>query len=840
MPIFTKIYFLVILFVGLLPQQSSNIGGLKFHGSERAIDQRTSYDVLGAHQVEFPDRFNIDLSLSLSPATEIGYILRIKNRDNGRIFNLFYDGQGGDLVFKFNEEGKSTLIVANMDRDQLLNRQWFDMKISFDLVGDSITLSIDGEDFSAENQNLADIYHPKILFGKSDHIIDVPSFAIKDLSIAGRESYHFPLLENEGNIVHDMKGTPYGQVTNPDWLKNYAYQWKHQTTFKSASVAGANYNPQKKEIYYYNEDSLWLYNVRNGSTEIRVLEQKSPVELILGTNFVDTTRNRLYTYEVYYDTPYEGPTVASLDLATYQWNVESSEQLPTQLHHHGSYIDHSSSQYTIFGGFGNMKYSKSFFAFDLNQKKWNQTDGFAGDVISPRYFSSLGYQPESNRIYILGGMGNESGEQSVGRKYYYDLHQVDLNTNQVTKLWEIPWEDDNMVPVRGMVVLNDSSFYTLLYPEHFSQSSLRLYRFSIKDGSYEILGDSIPIRSDKITTNANLYFDKGLNNLYAVVQEFEDDISSDLKVYSLAFPAITKAELSSFPEKQTGKAPLLAILAGAVAIGLGFFLYKKLKPQPANTPTEPEEVGGYIPVQKSEHSIRPNSIQLFGNFTVRDSKGRDITYMFSTQLKQVFCLILQGSITEDGISSQHLSNLLWPDKPAEKVKNSRGVTINNLRKTLNELEGVELIHEKGHYKLILHQGAYCDYTKCLEIIAAHEMDAHRDEFAEIVSRGKFLYLADDPLFDQFKEEAETKLEPVLVLEVEKSFASESYPITISLAEALFNIDPLSETALIHQIKAMLKLKMIEESKIAYRTFAIEYKRATGREFHRTYSGISNQ
>ena len=840
MPILAKIHALIILFLGINLSQSSFNGGLKFRGSEQAINQRTSYDVFGNHQIEFIDHFALEFELSLHPATEIGYILRIKNRENGRIFNLFYDGQGDNLVFKFNEEGQSNLIVASMSRAQLLEKQWFGMKISFDLVGDSISLSIDGQTFSTDGMTLTDSYIPVVLFGKSDHIIDVPSFSIKNLAVSGKETYNFPLLENEGNTVHDIHGTPYGKVTNPDWLKNYAYHWKHQATFHSTGIAGANYNPQTKEIYYYNKDSLWLYNIRNGLTQIRVLEQKSPVELILGTNFVDTTRNRLYTYEVYYDTPYEGPTVASLDLATYQWNVESREQLPTQLHHHGSYIDHSNSQYTIFGGFGNMKYSKNFFAFDLNEKTWNQIGGFSGDVISPRYFSSVGYQPERNTLYILGGMGNESGEQSVGRKYYYDLHQVDLHTKQVTKLWEIPWEDDNMVPVRGMVLLNDSSFYTLLYPEHFSESSLTLYRFSIKDGSYEILGDSIPIRSDKITTNANLYFDKGLNNLYAVVQEFEDDISSDLKVYSLAFPAITKAELSNFPEKQSSKVPLMALLVGAGVLGLGFFLYKKLKPQPANTPTEPEEVSGYIPVQKAEHSVRPNSIQLFGNFTVRDSKARDITYMFSTQLKQVFCLILQGSITEDGISSQHLSNLLWPDKPAEKVKNSRGVTINNLRKTLSELESVELIHEKGHYKLILHDGAYCDYTECLEIIAAHEMDTHRDEFAQIISRGKFLYLADDPLFDQFKEEAETKLEPVLVLEVEKSFASESYPITISLAEALFNIDPLSETALVHQIKAMLKLKMIEESKIAYRTFAIEYKRATGRDFHRTYSSISNQ
>ncbi len=89
-----------------------------------------------------------------------------------------------------------------------------------------------------------------------------------------------------------------------------------------------------------------------------------------------------------------------------------------------------------------------------------------------------------------------------------------------------------------------------MLPEHFTESLLKLYRFSLKDGSYEILGDSIPIFSDKITTNANLHYDSTLNSLSAVVQEFDDDISSDLKVYSLSFPPLTAKELASYSREK--------------------------------------------------------------------------------------------------------------------------------------------------------------------------------------------------------------------------------------------------------------------------------------------------
>ncbi len=834
----------VFLIFGLMPLQALSQGGLKFHGSEQPIDKRTSYNVFGDKTAAFSAYFDIEFSLSLYPASEFGYILRVKNKESNRIYNLFYDGQGDKLTFKFNEEGKSNLIVANMDRAELLDMHWFKMKISFDLKSDSIKFTINNQTFGAGNEKLPDTYSPIILFGRSDHIIDVPSFAIKNLSIGNREKHSFALNESQGNIVHDISGKTFGAVSNPEWLVNDAYHWRHKASFKSQSIAGANYNPERKEIYYFNSDSLRIYNVRSGHTNIKVFQEKCPVKLILGTNFIDTKHNRLYSYEAYYAPPnenYDGPTAASLNLDTYQWTAENSEQLPSPLHHHGSYFNPSGAQFILFGGFGRMRYSKDFFSFDLNKKEWDTIEGFTGDFLSPRYFSSVGYLKKTNSVYVFGGMGNESGEQTVGRKYNYDLYKIDLDTKHISKLWEIKWERDNVVPVRGMVLLDDSSFYTLCYPEHFSESLLKLYRFSLKDGTYEILGDSIPIRSDKITTNANLYYDSTLNNLYAVVQEFDDDISSDVKVYSLSFPPLTVQELASYSREKSNHTLAVVILSSLFAIGIGFLLYKKLQDKrlkSQNIDVEGDTRNVYIENNKTETTTRSNSIYLFGDFTVRDRKNRDITYMFSAQLKQIFCLILQYSTTEDGIASQRLSNVLWPDKPTDKAKNSRGVTINHLRKVLTELDGIELIYDKGHFKIEHTEQFYCDYARCLQLISANEIEGHRDELIEILSRGKFLYLSDHPSFDAFKEEMEKKLEPVLLLEMEKSFAADIYQTTIALAEAIFNIDPLNDAALTFQIKAMQKLKMNDEARIRYQAFVIEYRKAMGKDYPHPYKGLS--
>src|SRR5690606_38911639 len=151
----------------------------------------------------------------------------------------------------------------------------------------------------------------------------------------------------------------------------------------------------------------------------------------------------------------------------------------------------------------------------------------------PRYFLSAGQAANNRAAYIFGGMGNESGEHIVGRKYLYDFYQVDLDSKKITKKWDLVWKDKHIVPARGVVFPDSNHFYALCYPEYLTKSNIQLYRFSVQNGNFEVLGDSVPIYSDKISTHAQLYYDQQLGRLLTLVQESKDDIQSTLKVYSL-------------------------------------------------------------------------------------------------------------------------------------------------------------------------------------------------------------------------------------------------------------------------------------------------------------------
>lgn len=237
------------------------------------------------------------------------------------------------------------------------------------------------------------------------------------------------------------------------------------------------------------------------------------MKLFLAGSFFDSGSERLYAYEVYTENGDSEPMIASLDLHTLGWRVESYSRLSMQLHHHCSYYDAVRKRYTIFGGFGNMYYSNKFYMFNAEEGRWNTQGSLSGDFLCPRYFSSAGYLDSNHSVYIFGGMGNESGDQVIGRCYFHDFYKVDLQEMRVQKLWDISEGQPNMVPAQDMVILNDSCFYVLRYPESVSNSFLHLYRFSVEDGSCHILGDSIPIYSDKITTNARLYYNERQSRL---------------------------------------------------------------------------------------------------------------------------------------------------------------------------------------------------------------------------------------------------------------------------------------------------------------------------------------
>lgn len=94
------------------------------------------------------------------------------------------------------------------------------------------------------------------------------------------------------------------------------------------------------------------------------------------------------------------------------------------------------------------------------------------------------------------------------------------------------------------------------------------------------MGNTIPIFSDKITTNANLYYDASIEKMIALVEESTDDVSSSVSIYWINYPPKEPiVESAPLIEADTTTWIRLAIIAGMiVCIGLALYwrrLYRR-------------------------------------------------------------------------------------------------------------------------------------------------------------------------------------------------------------------------------------------------------------------------
>ena len=821
----THLFVLIATLFMLLPAPlQAKVGGLAFQNPANSIEKRTSYSVFGEHEEQFSERLDISFDMRLPYREEVGYIVRVIDKTDNKIFNVFYDGRGNDY-FELNREGYKGIIKIPFNRQKLMLKQWFKVHISFNMKQQTISMSIDGEQKSATlptgKNCLPRTIQANIVFGRSDYLIDVPSFAMRNLVVSDADSrWRFPLKQTSGTTVLDDQHHAVGTVNSPYWLINDHYHWTPLLSWTSATPAGHNFFAPNHQLLYYNNDTLYIYNVITGTTQRQPFAQPCPVKLYLGTNFIDPARHRLYTYEAFREKKTnEEPSVASLNLDTYQWNPEATVQINEgQMHHHGAFYRPDTQQYIIYGGFANMQYSSRFYSYNIADHHWHMLNEVQGERF-PRYFLSMGYDGQ-RYAYIFGGMGNESGDQTVGRRFFYDLHRYDTRTNRVEKVWNIDWKHYRDIVFSKSMVLTRDSFYTIGYSEFKSNSYIHLYRFSLRDGHFCQLGDSILIHPDRIETETSLYYDSLLHRFIVTVHEYKDERHNTLRAYSINAPAITEAVFKNYEHDQAHSSWLpytIALLAAIVATIVWLFHRARHQRIVVSNDSEPETEG-----------IQPNTLYLFGNFTACGRNGRDISYLFTDKLRLLLCLILQHS-AEGGISSQQLGYEIWGYKTPDKIKNSKSVAINHLRRVLKEFEGVTLVYESGKFRLHTQATFHCDYFSLLSLLNDDTTSLYerRVPILDIVCRGKFLTFMDAPVLDTFKSSTEQLLLKPLIALMNASVEQSDYKSVLHCVKCIFYIDPTNETAFHTQTRVLKRLGKTMELQDAIIHYNETYKKMYG-------------
>ena len=829
--------------------------GLLFQANDKEIKERTSLQIFQEGEIPcFTKNFQLSFELSIRDFDTFGYVFLLKEDQGKTKYSFTYTYLDGEnSTFKFNTDGKENHYSLNL-RNDALAYQWIPVSFAFDLQQDVLTIRIGDNEKKITSLGLKDTFCPHLFFGRYDYILDMPTFAIRNLKLEGdrSHSYTFPLNENEGEEVHTSTGKVLGTVVNPVWLINGSYHWEKLFEYSFQTPSGITFEPDSQRLIIFSQDSLLTYNLLKRQPQKYSYSNKLPVKLQLATHFMNTTDGKLYVYEVN-NLPLGDATVAALDLNNQEWKQTGVAALPVQLHHHDGFWDETTGKYLVFGGFGNKRFNNTFLEYDIEGDRWD-TLSYSGDRIIPRYFSGMAVNKNREHIYVFGGMGNESGEQSVGRNYLHDLYLLDRKQQSVRRLWQNA-SDHRLVVARDMILTPDEKYiYALCYPEYLSDTYLQLYRLTVDDGTMKALGDSIPMRSEEIMTNANLYYNSLTHEYYCTTTEFDKKGHTVIRTYVLSAPPVSLDEIRSYGSRSSLEIRWLWIMAGIGVLLLagGVLFVRKKRGKQRNAVLESSSVLMSPPVGREPDKsvqgketlakedfesslVRPNAVYLFGPFTVIDRNGRDITHLFSSRLRQVFIYILLHS-THNGVLSASLNEVFWPDKPDDKVKNLKGVTINQIRKNLAELDGVELVHDKGYFRLVF-TDCYCDYFRFRTLKNAEEVE---NELGILLMRGKFLDGMDAGMMDHFKQKVEEFLSSFLPLEIERLYQQHKYDAVIRFCNVLFRVDPVNELALAYGMHALNHTGSSQEAILQYSLFVREYRQMMNEEYSTSYAELMSK
>lgn len=834
------LYILTFLSLGVNLSLAREIalGGLSFYGNDKNISERTSYNVFGKQQYLPKNHLSITFEISLYGSYSIGHILTCKN-DTEEIFNLIatQDQTKSDSVyFNLNISRTGQKLIIPIHRSLMEKGVWHTLHLSFDSKDGSASLCIDGVSISAKNEK--DIFKKnekvKFIFGICDHYLDLFPFAIRNLQYStDKKEYFFPLDEYSGNVVHTSKGQAMGIVNNPYWLYQTHFNWTKTGELPEKEIAAVYMDSKENRIYIYTSSQTYAYNISSDKIQSQKNNFHGIFRFIKGGGenyqYIEKTGN-LILFNNLQASGIMG-TTALYNRHANSLEIIGNSDLGSRLHHNSAFMDKECRNIYQFGGYGKMQYHNCFHVMNLKDYTWKPTS-FSGDQIEPRFYSSVGldYSDDHEDVYIYGGYGNEAGRQDDGGKYFHDLYKIRLKDNSISEIFNFNPKKRDMVPCRDLIMRpEENEFYTLCYSQYKPESNLVLWKFNWSDGTCKAVSDSIPFLSQRISTQAHLFESIKSNCLICVLQEFMTPENSKIKIYRLSTPLVDNSVHANTEENQSSKT--LFLYAGIIILGILTIVLAGKRKKKVIVPEgkeASETIQETVQIKEDAEEIQTYSNRFFilGDFTAFDRSGKDITYLFSSKLRQLFLLIFFHTFrsTSHGISSNEISSIIWPEKELSKSKNIRGVTIKNLRDALSDIDGINLVNDGGKWFFEIDWTVCsCDYMDILEAdlsdISGYDSIS---TYVRLLRRGSILKSENLDWLDIFKSEFEESILQTYGKVMNEAFERADYMMSYKISQVLLLADPLNEDLMKVEINSLIGLGDPIKARMKFRQFSLNF------------------
>jgi len=539
--------------------------------NDKPKDERTSYHVF-EKDINFKNNLKVSFKLTLYSPLFIGEILSIKNTRNQKEISLYYKytyNEKNESFIQINKVGEEKIYQNKISDEIIINGTWIDVQIILDFINEKIVFSFNGNTVEIPQNFERNKDNYDIVFGKHDIYFDVPSFKIMNLDVSSDDfEINFPLNQMEGEEVYSKNKKHKGYVENPYWLIGDFYHWKKTKTFLQSNSTEVVFDQLNSSFYLLANTYLLRYNfLLNTVDSIPYNNKKDFVKSIKGKGVIDYKNNSIVVYktsmnrmvkndlliqklgltiesekkgeiEKKYKDSY---TIASLSLDTFKWESIDEKNLFEEIRfHNNTFLNNKSDKMIMFGGYSNFHYFNDFIQYDLRTKERSEII-FTGDVIPPRFFASHSFK-KNNKLLLYGGVGNMSGEEHIGRKYFDDLYEVDFKKKSILRKWSGENKLLQSASSENLILSPDGkSFYNLSFAENTSNTNTQLKKIQIKDGRTVLLGDEIPFKTNKFPNKINLFQLKKNNRLILYKKEYQDNQiqKNQISFYTIEFEPVT-------------------------------------------------------------------------------------------------------------------------------------------------------------------------------------------------------------------------------------------------------------------------------------------------------------
>jgi hypothetical protein len=523
--------------------------GLKFISNNQPKENRS--------QLIFEDKFNakdslvINFKFSIYNKLFIGDLLNIRNIKNNSTISLSYNftySEDNKPFINLNIKGIKNLVKIQIPENFIQYQKWIDVKLKIDYKLNQAELKFLNNTYSIsslfeKNSSLEEI---EILFGKNEFNEDIPAFNLKNLELKIDSSIvYFPLDEKQGTRVISSNGNFKGKIINPSWLINDFNNWKliKQVEFESNHTIA--YDTENMQFILLGKDKRYNFDIvsrlldkitlkkpsefHSYTSGKAFIEPKNKNILVLQTGEPNPSQNKFLNKKLGIESINNTKqsnnkntySIASFSSSTSNWQgLFYKDILKNPLFHFNAYYENSSQNILIFGGYSDFKYLNRFLKYNSYSNSINEIL-MEGDNISPRFKSGMGSLNDST-LFLYGGEGNLSGDQSIGKIPFNDLYKIDLKNNSINLVWEKEYNSAHNSISKNLIFDETQEFFYCL-ADSDEKGAISLKKVSVNDGNRVSLGRSINFDSSIIANEFNLFYEKKNNKLYAYTVEFTDN-----------------------------------------------------------------------------------------------------------------------------------------------------------------------------------------------------------------------------------------------------------------------------------------------------------------------------